>query len=199
MKITQGAAQKVVIEGNINNSGDPVSGLPAGEEFLGATGGKTLRATVEIITVTPQAAYIAGDAVLKSGGGLSELQGAARVTGGSGYIVTVRISTNKKSITPRLRVHFFNASNPTLSADNAPWQEKYADASKRVGFVDLPAMTTATDTTNSDMSRAQDYTIRMPFVCNGGSNSLFVGLETLDGFTPDNAQRFTVTIFTEVN
>ncbi len=161
--------------------------------------GYTTVASVEIVTTHTQAAYAANDAVLAAAGGLSELANAVRVAGGSGYIMGIRISTNKKSITPRMRVHFFNTSNPTLSADNAAWQEKYADVGKRVGYYDMPAMTTAADTTNSDMSRSVDFSVRIPFKCAAGSTSLWIGLETLDAFTPDNDQKFTVTVLVEEN
>lgn len=140
-------------------------------------------------------AYTAGDAVSNSTSATTAmtLTSAARKTGGSGYIVGIRLSTNLKSITPRFRVHFWNASNPTMSADNAAFQAKYADESKRIAMLDLTAMTTPADTTNSDMSRSADYTIRIPFVA-GSSADIYATLETLDAFTPANGQGFTLTV-----
>jgi hypothetical protein len=70
----------------------------------------------------------------------------ARVASGTGYIVKARLSTDLKSITPRIRVHLFSASNPTVVADNVQWKDLYADVSKRLGYFDLPAMTTGADT-----------------------------------------------------
>ena len=183
----------------VTNSGTfPVqAALTAAEVHAGAVGGHTAVLSTEITTTGTQAAYAANDAVLVNGGGISEIQNAARVSGGSGYITGIRVITNKKSITPRLRVHFFNTTGPTISADNAAWQEKYTDISKRVGSWDMPAMITAADTTNSDMSRAQDTTMRIPFAC--AVTSLYFALETLDAFTPDNSQKFTIILIVEQN
>jgi hypothetical protein len=171
----------------------------SGEAHLGSMGGHTLLSSVEITTTHTQGAYIAGDAVLQAAGGLTELTGVARVAGGSGYIKGLRISTNKKSLVPELRVHFFNVSNPTIAADNAQWKDLYADVAKRVAFVDLPAMTTAIDSGNSDMSRTFTFDVSIPFVCVAGSTSLWIAIETKTGFTPDNDQKFTIKVNTEVN
>jgi len=172
----------------------------ASESHIGETGGRTVVSSVEITRATPDAtAYAANDAVTPAAGGLSEITNVARIAGGSGYITQIRVSTNKKSITPRLRLHFFNASNPTISADNLPWQDKYADAAKRVTYVDLPAMVTAADTTNSDMSRTMDATVRVPFKCADATTSIFIAIETLDAFTPDAGQKFTIKLNTELN
>jgi len=174
--------------------------IKAGEDHIGEVGGRTIVSSVEITRATPDAtAYSANDAVLAAAGGLSEIANVARIAGGSGYITQIRVSTNKKSITPRLRLHFFNASNPTVSADNLPWQDKYADAGKRITYIDMPALITAADTTNSDMSRTMDATVRIPFQCANGQTSLWVGIETLDAFTPDAAQKFTIKLNTELN
>lgn len=192
------------VEGVAGGVAQPVSiatapALVAGEAHVGEVGGRTQFANVEITLANPGAAYAINDAVLAAAGGLTELTSVSRIVAGTGYITGIQVSTNKKSITPRLRVHFFNASNPTVSADNANWQEKYADASKRVGYYDMPALTTAADAANSDMSRAQDFTMRIPFQCAAAATSLWIGLETLDAFTPDNGQKITVKIYTELN
>lgn len=118
---------------------------------------------------------------------------------GTGYLVGARLSTDKKSITPRIRLHLFNASTATVAADNAAFKEVYADAGKRLGYVDLPAMTTATDSTNSDMSRAFDLTLRVPIVAAAGDRDLHVVLEALDAFTPASGQQFSLTLYVDAN
>ena len=128
---------------------------------------------------------------------MQPLTGVARYTGGSGYIVEIAVATNLKSITPRMRVHLFNTTGATLAGDNVAYKALYADVSKRVGFYDLAAMTTAADTTNSDVSTIRDYTMRIPYVCTG--TSLYVVLETLDAFTPTSGQSFTVSIKVDQN
>ena len=89
----------------------------------------------------------------------------ARVTGEGGYITGIRVVTDKKSITPRFRVHIWNVAGATLAGDNAAWKDLYADSRKRVGYIDLPAMITGADRTNSDNSRALDLAIRVPYTC----------------------------------
>jgi len=175
--------------------------LTAGELHLGALGGHLSSTAVELTRPADTTAYTAGDVVSNStvSTTLLTLANAARVSAGSGYIVGCRLVTDKKSITPRFRVHLFNANNPTVAADNAAMRSHYTDASKRLGYFDLAAMTTATDTGNSDESRTLDMTLRIPFVCAGGTTSLFALLETLDAFTPNSGQKFTLTLVLDQN
>lgn len=169
-----------------------VSVVPS-ENYIGAVGNKTAIISTEITTTHTQAAYAANDAVLVAGGGASALAGVARVAGGTAFIFGLRLTTNKKSIVPAFRLHLFNAANPTVSADNAAWQDKYADISKRLGYIDLPAMTTAADTTNSDMSRSVVASSPPVLVaCAAGQTGIWWALETLTAFTPDNDQKFTL-------
>lgn len=146
-------------------------------------------------------AYTANDAVSDSTSAstVQQMSNFARYNGGTGYIVGARLSTDKKSITPRIRIHMFNASNPTVAADNAQWKDSYADLSKRLGFFDLPAMTTGADAANSDMSRALDMGLRIPFVTAAGTRSIYFLLETLDAFTPASGERFTLTLYGDID
>lgn len=122
-----------------------------------------------------------------------------RVAGGSGYITKLRLVTNKKSITPRIRLHIFSVNNATIAADNAAFKELYDDSSKRLGYWDMPAMVTATDTTNSDMSRTLDMNCRIPVNAVTGSRDLFIVYETLDAFTRDSGQKFNLTVVLDNN
>lgn len=165
-------------------------GIFAGEAHMGEIGGHANKSTVEITLVTGTTPYGANDVVGGNGGlTIFELTNVGRQIGETQYLVGVRVVTNQKSITPRFRLHFFNANTPTISADNANWQDKYADKDLRTGYIDLPAMTTAADTTNSDMSRAMDMTLRVLMKCAAASTSLWVAVETLDAFTPTSAQK----------
>lgn len=187
-------------------SGDPFvpavsvsAALAAGEAHLGEVGGNLLTISTEFTRPSDATGYTAGDVVSDntSATTMQALANAARVSGGSGYIVGIRVATDKKSITPRVRVHFYNTTGATLSVDNAAWQDKYADSSKRVGFYDMPPMSTGTDTTNSDMSRAVDMGMRIPYVCT--ATSLYFVLEALDAFTPASGEKFTLTVFVDRN
>ncbi len=96
-------------------------------------------------------------------------------------------------------MHLYNASDPTRSVDNLAHQDKYADSAKRLGYFDLPAMTTATDTTNSDMSRSQDNALRHPIVAAAATRTIYALLETLDAFTPASGEKFTLTLTIDSN
>ena len=197
-------AQGIGVTGTFWQTTQPVSlaaapALVASEAHIGEVGGRTLLASVEITRGTSTTAYAANQTVLNAAGTLSEITGVARINQGTGYITGIRVTTNAKSLTPRFRLHFFNASNPTFAADYASWKDLYADISKRVGFYDLPAMVTAADVTNSDCSRTLDFTMRIPFNCAAATTSLFVGIETLDAFTPTNGQKITIVLNSELN
>lgn len=164
-------------------------------------GGSIVRSATEFTRPANTTAYTAGDVVSNSTSAttLIDLANAVRANGASGYIVRVAVTADQKSITPRLRVHFYNASNPTVSVDNAAHQDKYADVAKQLGYVDLPAMITGTDTTNSTMSYSVNDTVRLPVVAGGATTSLYATLETLDAFTPASGGKFTVTVFVDTN
>jgi len=193
----EGAALALDANGRLLLGGSGTGGT--GETHLGEVGGRTIRATVEFTRTTGTTGYHANDAVLPAVGGVVEIANVGRIVGGSGYITEIRCSTDLKSITPRFRIHFFNASNPTLSADGANWQDMYADIAKRVGYYDMPALSTAADATNSDMSRTMDATMRLPFVCGAATTSLWYAIETLDAFTPASAEKFSISIYCELN
>lgn len=166
-----------------------------------AAAGTAAVVAVELTRPADTTAYAANDVVSNSTGTTTLMAFAAfaRVNGGSGYIVGARLATNLKSITPRFRVHLYNAANPTVSADNAPHRSLYADLGKGLGYFDLPALSTAADTANSDSSRTLDFTLRVPFLCAAGSQTLYALLETLDAFTPASGQKFTLTLLGDLN
>jgi hypothetical protein len=180
------------IIGNVN-----VSAITAGETHLGETGGNLITVSVEFTREANATPYSAGDAISSSAAGpvLLELTNAVRINGGSAYVTGCAVVFNVKSVTPRIRVHFFNASPAAanISGDNLPIKELYADASKRLRYIELPAMITAADVTNSDMSRAFITPPPwLPVQAAGGSRSIFVLLETLDAVTLTSGSKVTV-------
>ncbi len=196
--VTIGAA----LPAGTNNIGDvDVASIAAGENHLGEVGGKMVKGSVEFTRPADTTAYTAGDVVSDSASAstLMDFASFARTNGGGGYIVAARLLTDKKSTTPRMRVHLFNAANPTVAADNAAHKEIYADASKRMGYFDLPAMSTPVDTTNSDQSRSIDMNLRFPFVTGGSTRSVYALLEALDAFTPASGEKFTLVLTGELN
>lgn len=157
-------------------------------------------APIEETVPSSTSAYIAGDRLgPATGSAPKELTNMATANGRGGVITMLQCTLNKKSITPRLRIHFFNANDATLSADNFPWQEKYVDGTKRVAYYDLPALTTAIDATNSDCSRIQDLDVRIPYKCAANSTSLWYAVETLDGVTFQNDGKISLVVKAELN
>jgi hypothetical protein len=174
--------------------------LSAGENHMGEVGGKGLSVSASFTRPADTTAYAVGDVVSNSTSATTLMSFAiARVNAGTGYITGARIAISQKSVTPRFRVHLFNTSNPTVAADNSPNKELFADESKVVGIFDLPAIVTPTDATNSTISRAFDYTIRLPFKCAAGSNLIYAYIETLDAYTPASAGTYTLTLLADLD
>ena len=184
---------------NLTSALNVSSAAAASELHLGEVGGNLAMITTAFTRPADTTAYAANDAVGDSTSAITmqALANAARVSGGSGYITGIRINTDKKSITPRLRIHFYNTNGATLSNDNAAWQDRYADNSKYVGCWDLPAMRTGGDSTNSTNSYSEDLNIRIPYTC--AATSLYYVLETLDAFTPASGQAIAVSVFVDRN
>jgi hypothetical protein len=183
------------------SSGSGAVVLGAGEAHIGEVAGKTSVVSVEITLTSSGATYGQNDSVVQASGSMIEFANLARVNGGSGYITGISLITDKKSITPAWRLHFFNASDATVPADNAIFYEVYeSNKTKKLGYYDLPAMTTAADATNSTMSRTLDMTtVRFPFKCAAATRSIWVALETLTSFIPANSQKFYLTLYAELN
>jgi len=187
---------KITLVADGVNDGDVSAANP-----MPVAGRKVSVSATEMTRPANTTAYTAGDVVSDSAIATSLLDFVdfARVNGGTGYIVGARLVTDKKSITPRFRVHLYNASNLTVAADNAAFDSRYVDAPKRIGWFDLPAMTTGTDTTTSTESASQDMTIRLPFVAAGGMRFLYAVLEVLDAFTPCSGQTFLLSLIGEID
>lgn len=158
--------------------------------------GNVVRVDTEFTRPAPTTSYTANDVVNDSTTSptVITLSNAVRAVGASGYIVRVALYTDKKSITPAFRVHFFNASDPTIPVDNLPYLEKYTEIAKHLGYVDLPAMTTGKDTTNSTMSVTANSAVRLPVVAGGATRNIYAMLETLTNFAPANGQKFTLSV-----
>jgi hypothetical protein len=178
----------------------PIHEASASEAHIGEVGGRLKFVYNSFIRPNNATPYTAGDVVAANTAAVSwfRLSGVGRVTSGDGYITGVRITTDKKSITPRFRIHMYNdESGLTLAFDNLPYKKIFADEPKYLGYVDLPAMATPADTTNSDISTAQDLNIRIPVTDIG--SYLSCQLETLDGFTPAAFQQFLAVVFVDQN
>lgn len=175
--------------------------LAAGENHIGEVGGFGDRLFGEFTRPANTTAYNANDVVSDNVTTTTPclLTNALRVNAGTGYIVRASLVTNKKSITPRFRVHLFNANTMTIAADHAQFKEVYADNALRLGYFDLVAMTTGADATNSDLSRSQDNTLRHFIKAAAATRNIYYVLETLDAFTPASGQLFRLQLFMDNN
>jgi len=183
-----------------------IATIAAGETHIGEIGYKTTTVQIEFTRENNATPYGIGDVISGSAGTplVYELANIMRVNGGNGYVTNIMVEFNVKSVVPTLRLNFFNASNPTVSGDNLPHKEVYADVAKRLGYIDLPAMTTAADTANSDTSRtigalglANFPTI--PVKAASNSRSLWISLQTLLAVTLTASSKVTVTVTVDSN
>lgn len=175
---------------------------PSGASGVLQVGGGIVTVSTEMTRVADVNAYAANDVVSNNvtTTTIQQIAGCARVNGGSGYIVGIRLLTDKKSITPQIRVHLLNSlTSVVVAGDNVAYKAVYADILKRIGSYDLAAMSTAADATNSDYSGISDFTMRIPFNCAAGDTKIYFILETLSIFTPASAQKFTLELRIDQN
>lgn len=175
------ALQIAVVDG----SGNQVT------SFGGAAAGGVVTATFTRPNDTNS--YAVGDTV-SDNTGTTTMMAFANVVSGNGkgaYITKAQLSTDKKSITPRFRVHIFSDNTATVAGDNLGSITKYSEiGTKRLGSFDMPAMTTPTDTTNSDASSAINSYVNFPFRCGASSKTIYAVLEALDAFAPAAQENF---------
>jgi hypothetical protein len=187
--------------GSIDVNDIEIASIEAGEAHLGEVGGRIASVSVEFTRPANTTAYTAGDVVSNSTVAtvLMEFANLLRINAGSAYIVGARLVTDLKSIVPRFRVHLFSTSTPTVAADNAAHKELYTESSQRLGYFDLPAMTTGADAANSTTSRTMDMTVRFPIIAAAATRSIYAMLETLDAFTPASGEKFTLVLIVDQN
>lgn len=180
-----------------------VDAIIAGENHIGKISPPNLiqMSAEYTLPVTATPTYSAGDVVGNSITALTllEFTDIFRVAGGSGEILAIEIATDLKSIVPRFKVLFFNASDPSIGNDNEAYKELYADTAKRIGNYTMPALETATDTANSNMSKSYYKSVNLPVKAAVGSRNLYVGLQTLDAFTQVTIQKIKVTLLMSNN
>lgn len=175
---------------------DGTVALGASESHTGQTGGEMTRVDVEFTRPANATLYTAKDVVSDSGTAPQTVTNAARVNGGSGYIVGVTIQTDQVANVETFRVHA-STTTFTLPADNAPFTRLYTNRLIRLPHVDVGPL--STEGTGSDAAGASNTDIRIPFTCAGGSRHLYYALECLNGFTPAPGQKITVSFWIDQN
>lgn len=117
------------------------------------------------------------------------ISNVARSNGASGYL-RVLVMCSNTSVTPRLRIHIYDAAPNTAKNDNAAWAfDRTNDASKYLGYVDLDAM-------NSGVAKSSELFM---YKCASASRDLFFEVQTLDSFTPASATGYTIKIIPDQN
>lgn len=126
-----------------------------------------------------------------------EFNNIALKNGGSGYIVGVKLKTTQKSNVAKFRISLFH-TKPDLLVDNVPNKYLYADRLKLIARIDLPAMSTGLIAA-ADSAEASDFELRIPFVCQSNTATIWGTLEPLDAFVPDSAQEFHIELTADTN
>lgn len=124
-------------------------------------------------------------------------------TTGEGYIMDVRIVTNKVSIVPRLRLHLYSAA-PTAIADAAKCTVIFANRATYLGSITFPAMTSAADTSDTSVAELERNPKHIVLAITAASAhtqgagrkdaTIYGQLETLDAFTPSSGQIFSIAL-----
>ena len=165
------------------------TGVPAGY--------KTKRLS---ITFTGTGATAQYDAV----GTLTEIANWASANGRGATLRRAWIECNNNAIAPQFEIHFFNASNPTVAADNVTWTSLAADAAKRTGYLVMPVCKKPDGSGTIDIVRAQapdDFgnSLDMQMTCAAASTSLWAALKlTTSGISFAAAPGNTITVIMEI-
>lgn len=130
--------------------------------------------------------YAANDAVTNSTSAptILEFTNAARVSGGSGLILSARhIKNNTATTNASFRLWIYR-STATAVNDNAQFPLLWANRANRIGFVDF---THTTQGTGSDSTSSLVTFVNLPFVAAG--TSLFGLLTATAAYTPASGEQ----------
>lgn len=148
---------------------------------------------VEITRPANETPYSANDAVADNAPSITTqiLSGIARKDNGSGAIVRAVVKTDKIDSTMALKMVIYNAAPADgFITDNAAFDIKYADASKVVGIIDFPAMTSMGTGEAGSARVARVEGLNIPFQCVGDVDDLYFQLYQTGTPTPASGQKF---------
>lgn len=159
--------------------------------------GSVLRVAVELVRPADTTAYAASDSVSNSTSAPTVLtfDDVARGVAGSGYIVGVRVLTDKDAITPTLRVHFFRETVAAINDNAAFTQPSYANADKYIGHIDVGPLSSSASGAATSYDR--NISTRLPYTLPAAGDSIFALIETRDAFTPASGQKFSIALWTD--
>jgi hypothetical protein len=140
----------------------------------------SFRSVVQFTRPANTTAYTAGDVVGTGTSAIHEFKNLGR-PGGFVQLQSFRLQVHVASVPSGMvgfRLHLFRSS-PTAVADNAAFDLGAADREPYMGYLDLPA---PQDFGSTLISQVDYAGILSQFANN--TNSIFVELQTLGGFTP---------------
>jgi hypothetical protein len=146
--------------------------------------------TAELTRPSDVNAYVANDAITTSTStpALLAIPSMGRINGAKGKIKYAKISTDQLANVARYRVHLFNVNNPFIPPDNSTVTTKWADRASYQGYFDFPAVAQSGGP-GADVAYAV-LSLDFLYACAAADNKLYAFFQTLDAFTPANAQKF---------
>lgn len=121
---------------------------------------------------------------------------AARVNGGSGYLVKAELCTDQAECTAAFRLHLFTTSVTPVN-DNAAYTSLWVNQSARVGYLDF--LTVSQEGAGSTSAFGLWVGSPLLYVCDAASTTLYGLLETKSIFTPASGQNFAIKLGVDKN
>jgi hypothetical protein len=168
---------QIVIVDNNGNTLNP-NGLPYVE-------------TIEITRPANTTAYTAKDAINSSTSEpvAFEFEQMAITNGGGGMLMDIKVESDMTTIaSTTLRLWFFNEAPSSIISDNAAFANAYTDRDKRIFYVDVE-MDAQEGSSTSIVGQAS---VIKEYKC--ADTSLFMQVETIEGFTPTSGGKINVTL-----
>ena len=170
------------------------------DDIISALGAKAAQVQIEITRPADTTQYAANDAIADNDPSITThlLSGMARANGGSGRIVRACIKTDNVSWTNALRVVVYKAAPAGgFIADNAAYDDKYADKASIVGTIQFPGFVPmgagAADGIRAAVAKGE----YLAYECAAGSKDLYFQIWQTGTPTPASAQKFFVVLDVE--
>jgi len=137
-------------------------------------------------------------------GNVIEFSNALKYVNGNGYITKVRLMGDVSTQTFKAKLHLYSSS-PSGIVDNNPFTLLYSNNYSRLGSIDLQALSTegTGSTACATIWTAGKADVNgfaqgiLPIKGDGGTNTIFGVLETLDAFTPTSGGKYFIQIIVD--
>jgi hypothetical protein len=199
MPISQGNASSggvigsVNLNSTLNEANDTISGHVGGYDKI-----------VTLVLTRPANAnpYASGDEIADVAASLAQRSfvGCARVNGGSGVITGLMDIISDLPLTlPTLELYIFD-TDPSSAGDNNAWAPTDAQLATALGVITLSGAKTGLTTASTGNAIYDSGPINIPYVCLGGSTTLYFNLVTRTAFThPVSSSTHTLRLRVEQN